>query len=72
MGGGGWVKIKIKDHPSPAEAEIRAELGNRLACLFAFVYYVFMYSSIKKNATQNFFNFGVRKILLHLIATEYP
>ena len=28
-GGGGWVgKIKIKNHLSPAKAEIRAELGN--------------------------------------------
>ena len=28
--GGRWVgKIKIKDHLSPAEAEIRAELGKR-------------------------------------------
>ena len=26
-GGGGWGQIKIKDHLSPAEAEIRAELG---------------------------------------------
>ena len=26
----GWVgKIKIKDHLSPSEAEIRAELGNK-------------------------------------------
>ena len=30
MGGwvGGWGKIKIKDHLSPAEAETGAELGN--------------------------------------------
>ena len=25
---GGWSKIKIKDHLSPAETEIGAELGN--------------------------------------------
>ena len=28
MGGWGWGKIEIKDHLSPAEAEIEAELGN--------------------------------------------
>ena len=27
---GGWSKIKIKDHLSPAEAEIRAELGKKV------------------------------------------
>ena len=27
VGGGGWGKIENKDHLSPAEAEIRAELG---------------------------------------------
>ena len=26
---GGWGKIKIKDHLSPAEAEIGAELGKK-------------------------------------------
>ena len=26
---GGWGKIEIKDQLSPAEAEVRAELGNR-------------------------------------------
>ena len=25
---GGWCKIEIKDHLSPAEAELGAELGN--------------------------------------------
>ena len=27
---GGWGKIENKDHPSPAKAETRAELGNNL------------------------------------------
>ena len=30
MGGGGWGKIEVKDHLSPAEAEIRAELGKKV------------------------------------------
>ena len=28
-GWGGWGKIEIKDHLSPAKAEIVAELGNK-------------------------------------------
>ena len=33
MGGGGWVgQIKIKDHLSPAEAEVGAELGKIKIC----------------------------------------
>ena len=30
MGGVGWGQIKIKDHLSPAKAEIRAELGKNV------------------------------------------
>ena len=29
--GGGWGKIRIKDHLSPAEAETGAELGKRVS-----------------------------------------
>ena len=31
MGVGGWAKIKIKDHLSPAEAETWTELGKNYA-----------------------------------------
>ena len=30
---GGWGKIEIIDQLSPAEAEVRAELGNRNYCV---------------------------------------
>ena len=30
VGVGGWGKIEIKDQLSPAETEVRAELGNKV------------------------------------------
>ena len=36
MSGGGWGKIKIKDHLSPAEAETWTELGKKLLIEFLF------------------------------------
>ena len=32
LGVGGWGKIEIKDHLSPAKAEVGADLGNMMNC----------------------------------------
>ena len=63
---GGWpggVKIKIKVHLSPAEAEIRVELGNMLLVIYLLKQFrifietqlesLVLYKSIKRMSSEN-------------------